>query len=54
MRTLPVGTSYAIWAGVGAVGSSLYSFLTGAELVSLLKVIFATMIVGGIIGLKLV
>ena len=54
MRTLPVGTSYAIWAGVGAVGSSLYSFLTGAEPVSLLKVIFAAMIVGGIVGLKLV
>ncbi len=54
MRTLPVGTSYAVWAGVGAVGALLYSFLTGAEPVSLLKVIFAAMIVGGIVGLKLV
>lgn len=54
MRTLPVGTSYAIWAGVGVVGALLYSFLTGAEPVSLLKVIFAAMIVGGIVGLKLV
>ena len=51
MRTLPVSTSYAVWAGVGAL---LYSFLTGAEPVSLLKVIFAAMIVGGIVGLKLV
>ncbi len=52
MRTLPVGTSYAIWVGIGATLTILYAMITGVEPVSLLKILFLMMIVVGIIGLK--
>ncbi len=54
MKTLPVGTAYAVWAGVGATMAVLYSFITGQEAVTVLKVLFVAMIVGGIVGLKTV
>lgn len=54
MRELPVGTSYAVWVAIGAVGAVAYSFLAGEEAVSALKVLFLAMIVGGVIGLKAV
>lgn len=52
MKTLPLGTSYAVWVGVGASAALIYSFATGIEPVSVLKIVFLLMIVGGIIGLK--
>ncbi|GAB2769804.1 multidrug efflux SMR transporter [Amycolatopsis magusensis] len=54
MRELPVGTSYAVWVGIGAVLTVVYAMLTGQEPVSALKVLFLAMIVGGVVGLKLV
>ncbi|OQO93173.1 ligand-binding protein SH3 [Saccharomonospora piscinae] len=54
MRELPVGTSYAVWVGVGAVLTVLYAMATGQEPVSTMKVVFLAMIVGGVVGLKLV
>lgn len=54
MRELPVGTSYAVWVGIGAVLTVAYAMVTGTEPVSVLKVVFLTMIVGGVVGLKLV
>jgi len=53
MRHLPVGTSYAVWVGIGAVLTVGYAMVTGEEAVSVLKVLCVTMIVGGVIGLKL-
>lgn len=53
MRTLPVGTSYAVWVGVGAVLTIVYAMITGTESASLLKVILLLLIVIGIVGLKL-
>ena len=53
MRELPTGTSYAVWVGIGASLTVLYAMLTGGEPVSVLKVVVLAMIVGGIIGLKL-
>lgn len=53
MRELPVGTSYAVWVGIGAVLTVAYAMVTGTEPVSVLKVVFLTMIVGGVVGLKL-
>ncbi|MFR9727619.1 DMT family transporter [Saccharopolyspora sp. MS10] len=53
MRDLPVGTSYAVWVGIGAVLTVAYAMTTGEEAVSVLKVLFLAMIVGGVIGLKL-
>ncbi len=52
MRGLPVGTSYAVWVGIGAVLTVAYAMATGGETVSALKVLFLAMIVGGVIGLK--
>ena len=54
LRTLPVGTAYAIWVGIGASLTVVYAMATGAEPVSTLKVLFLLMIVGGVVGLKLV
>ena len=54
MRDLPVGTAYAVWVGIGAVLTVVYAMSTGQEPVSTLKVVFLTMIVGGVVGLKLV
>jgi quaternary ammonium compound-resistance protein SugE len=53
MRTLPVGTSYAVWAGIGAVLTVAYAIATGAEPASVLKFLFLAMIIGGVVGLKL-
>ncbi|AGF71435.1 DMT family transporter [Corynebacterium halotolerans] len=52
MRTLPLGTAYAVWVGVGAAITILYSFATGQEAVTAWKILFLLMIIGGIIGLK--
>jgi quaternary ammonium compound-resistance protein SugE len=52
MRDLPVGTAYAVWVGIGAVLTVVYAMVTGTEPVSLLKVVFLAMIVGGVVGLK--
>ena len=54
LKELPVGTAYAVWVGVGASIAIVYSFASGQEAVSLAKVLFLLMIVGGIIGLKVV
>lgn len=54
MRTLPVGTSYAVWVGIGAVLTVAYAMATGAESVSVAKVLLLLGIVGCVIGLKLI
>ncbi len=53
MRSLPVGTSYAVWVGIGAVLTVAYAMATGAEAVSVAKVLLLGGIVGCVIGLKL-
>ncbi len=52
MRTLPVGTSYAVWTGIGAVVTVVYAMATGAEAISVAKVVCLAAIIGGIVGLK--
>ncbi|NKG20166.1 DMT family transporter [Paeniglutamicibacter terrestris] len=52
MRDLPVGTAYAVWVGIGATLTVIYAMATGMESISILKVIFLLMIVGGVVGLK--
>ncbi|GAA0899554.1 multidrug efflux SMR transporter [Virgisporangium ochraceum] len=54
MRDLPVGTAYAVWVGIGAVLTVAYAMTTGQEPVSALKILFLSMIIGGVVGLKLV
>jgi quaternary ammonium compound-resistance protein SugE len=52
MRTLPIGTAYAVWVGIGAVLTVTYAMVTGTETMSLLKVAFLLLIISGVIGLK--
>ena len=52
MRELPVGTSYAVWVGIGAVLTVVYAMATGDESVSLLKLLFLGGIIGSVIGLQ--
>ena len=54
MKTLPTGTSYAIWVGIGAVLTVLYGVVVDGESLSALKALFLLGIIGSVIGLKLV
>ncbi len=53
MRSLPTGTAYAVWVGIGASLAVAFSMATGDEPASLLKVGLIIGIVGCVIGLKL-
>jgi quaternary ammonium compound-resistance protein SugE len=53
MRTLPLGTAYAVWVGVGAALTVGYGMVTGAEAVSVVKVLLLAGLVGCVVGLKL-
>src|SRR5262245_56414773 len=53
LKTLPVGTAYAVWVGVGAAGTAIAGMLLFAEGVSAGKMVSLAMIVAGIVGLKL-
>ncbi len=53
MRSLPTGTSYAVWVGIGAVLTVGYAMLTGAETASPVKVLLIAGVVACIAGLKL-
>jgi quaternary ammonium compound-resistance protein SugE len=54
MRELPTGTAYAVWTGIGASITVVIAMATGQESATVLKILFLTMIVGGIVGLKVV
>jgi quaternary ammonium compound-resistance protein SugE len=54
MRDLPVGTSYAVWVGIGAVLTVGYAMLSGTESASLVKVLLMLGVVGCVAGLKVV
>ncbi|MEA5222586.1 quaternary ammonium compound efflux SMR transporter SugE [Enterobacter cloacae] len=53
MRSLPVGTAYAVWTGIGAVGAAITGILLLGESASLARIVSLALIVCGIIGLKL-
>lgn len=54
LREIPTGTGYAVWVGVGATLTVAYAMATGAEAVSVAKVLLMLGLVGCIVGLKLV
>ena len=54
MRSLPTGTSYAVWVGIGAVLTVGYAMVTGDETASPVKVLLIAGVVGCIAGLKVV
>ena len=54
LRQLPAGTGYAVWVGIGAVGVALAGMILFGEAVSVARVLFLSIIVVGIVGLRLV
>lgn len=52
-RTIPVGTAYAVWVGIGAVGTAIYGMIALGEDSSLLRMLCFGLIIAGIGGLKL-
>ncbi|PPL00457.1 DMT family transporter [Parapedobacter indicus] len=53
-QTLPLGTAYAVWTGIGAVGTVLIGIIFFKEPATLWRVVFITTLIGSIIGLKAV
>lgn len=53
MKTLPLGTSYTIWVGIGAVGAFILGIVFFQESMSIMRIIAASLIVAGVIMMKL-
>ncbi|OEV12287.1 DMT family transporter [Streptomyces nanshensis] len=53
LRTVPVGTGYAVWVGIGAALTATYAMLFGGESAGVLKLLLLAGIVGCVAGLKL-
>ncbi|QBI51880.1 DMT family transporter [Streptomonospora litoralis] len=53
LRSIPVGTGYAVWVGIGAVGTAVAGMAWFGESASVAKVVCLLLIVSGIVGLKL-
>lgn len=54
MQNIPIGTAYAVWTGIGAVGVAFYGIFFFGEPVNPLRITFLCLLIGSIIGLKLV
>lgn len=50
---LPVGTAYAVWTGIGAVGTIVVSIILGNEMAEPLRLLFVGLIIFGIVGLQI-
>ncbi len=53
MRSIPIGTGYAVWVGIGAVGTALYGMAVLHEPATAGRLVCLALIVGGVVGLKL-
>lgn len=54
LREIPTGTGYAVWVGIGATLTVIYAMIFGGEPASIIKIILILVLIGCIIGLKLV
>jgi quaternary ammonium compound-resistance protein SugE len=54
VRTLPLGTAYAVWTGIGTAGAVLLGIVLFQEPATLARLFFVGLIIAGIVGLKLV
>ncbi|WP_075620270.1 DMT family transporter [Paenisporosarcina indica] len=54
METLPMGTAYAVWTGIGASGGAILGMILYGEPKTALRILFIAMVLGAAIGLKLV
>ena len=53
MRTLPMGTGYAVWTGIGAAGTAILGILLLGDSASPMRILCIVLILAGVIGLKL-
>jgi quaternary ammonium compound-resistance protein SugE len=53
VKTLPIGTSYAVWTGIGAVGTAILGIILLSEPATITRLACIGLIVAGIVGLKL-
>jgi quaternary ammonium compound-resistance protein SugE len=54
MQTIPLGTAYAVWTGIGAFGTAVIGIYFFNDPLSLLRVFFLVLLVASVVGLKLV
>lgn len=54
MKTIPIGTAYGVWTGIGAIGVALLGMFLLGESKDVMKIICLLLIVAGIVGLKVV
>jgi len=54
LKTLPLGTAYAIWTGIGTVGTAILGIYLFGESAAVLRLVCIGLIVAGIVGLKVV
>ncbi|NMI03724.1 multidrug efflux SMR transporter [Paenibacillus sp. SZ31] len=54
MKTLPMGTAYAVWTGIGASGGAILGMVFYGEPRNALRIVFIAMVLGSAVGLKLV
>lgn len=53
VKTIPIGTGYAVWTGIGAVGTVLLGMILFDESKELVRIFFISLIIVGIVGLKI-
>ncbi|MFJ5232675.1 DMT family transporter [Kitasatospora sp. NPDC088391] len=53
LKTLPVGSAYAVWTGIGAAGTAVYGMVFLGESSSTLKLVSISLVIAGVIGLQL-
>lgn len=52
-RTLPIGTAYAVWVGIGAAGTAIFAMLFHGEAMTVARGFFLSLLIVSIIGLKM-
>ena len=53
VKTIPIGTGYAVWTGIGAVGTALFGIILFGESKEFVRILCIFLIVAGIVGLKI-
>lgn len=53
LKALPIGTAYAIWTGIGALGTVVVGMIAFGEPSNIMRIVFLLCIIAGIVGLKL-
>ena len=54
LKTLPLGTAYAVWTGIGTIGTAILGIILLGESAAVMRLVCIGLIVAGIVGLKLV